>query len=139
MSLTSVQLETMLEGLVVAFDRTILVLDGLDIVQKHTARVIFRFIRKMSNQGVRIQLFGTSRVSRVVNDAFHDRDYGSDFNERNRWREKIKTLSISRHTTNNDIGSCARAVIAGDTTLRDVEPAFKQDIIDQIVHQSDGM
>lgn len=138
---TSDQLGTMLMELLAFFRRPIFVIDGLDKADKQTLRAIFRFIRSASNQGMRIQLFGTSRVSLVVGDACWDRAYGLDHAERNRWRNSVKTLSIPRAITNEDIAKYVKTEIRSHPTswLRNAETLTIDGKVDRIVHQSNGL
>lgn len=139
--LTSDQLGAMLTELLVFFPRPIFVIDGLDKAEKQTVQTIFRFIRSSSNLSKRIQLFGTSRVSLVINDACWDRGYGSDYAERNRWRSSVKTLSIPRACTNEDIAICARRDIEKQARTWSwyAGESVADKSVDRIVHRSNGL
>ncbi|KAL8896697.1 MAG: hypothetical protein Q9207_007587, partial [Kuettlingeria erythrocarpa] len=138
-SLTPDQLGTMLMELLTFFARAVIVIDGLDKAEEQTVQTIFRFIRSASNQIKRIQLFVTSRVSLVVNDACWDRAYCSDYAERSRWRDSVKTLSIPRGITNKDIATYVEAEVDNDVGLRHLGSPAKIEILNRILPQSDGL
>lgn len=118
-------------------------IDALDKVSKPTALVISRFIRRLSNRGIGIQLLATSRLSFNVHDAFWDpnfrNDEGLDFRQKDNWHNDVKTLYIDRHFTNKDIGICARSTIEDNLTLRETGPKFKAILVDSITQLADGV
>ncbi|KAL8708515.1 MAG: hypothetical protein Q9225_007585 [Loekoesia sp. 1 TL-2023] len=138
-SLTMDQLQKILEGLVSFFKKTILVVDALDRIEKHSIQILSRFIRRISNQGVEIQLIATSRISMAVDDAFWDPTFAQDSEERSRWSNSCGTLFISRQFTSRDIEICARSATYRNAILKEAGSAFRQATVRSIIVQSNGI
>lgn len=94
------------------FDHTILVIDGLDKVGTSGAQEISRFIWKQSNRGAAIQLFATSRMSIIVNDAFRNPTFGEG------WIDSVKTLYLEPSVIDVDINKYLQWRMQPNSTSR---------------------
>ncbi|KAL8962236.1 MAG: hypothetical protein Q9193_001328 [Seirophora villosa] len=132
-SFSQTQLETMLTEILNFFEYTTIVLDALDKMGKSSALTVSRFIRRLSNRGVGIQLLATSRMTFDVIDAFWDPMFREGSEESGKWSSSVNKLHLNRQAVNDDIARYGKSLLT-------INPAaLLQDVINEVIRHSDGM
>lgn len=131
--LSRTRLEEMLEEAMPLFKKTIFAIDALDQIDVSLIQVISRFVRRMSNCGVEVQLIAFSRTNMAIEDAFWDPTFVSNGEERSRWMNTFKKLHIDPQMTAKDIRIYAMSSISRKRML------LADRVFQQIVLDSEGL